>query len=136
MKIPAWMILVSLVAACGGGGSSSIPQSDACNQAASAGCAKFYSCEAAVATSLFGTEDTCKTMIVASCGSTGFQCSTTETYHGDKAAMCRDQFSAMDCNTLLQAVLPALGTNASLTSAFTAITATLPVCAQICTAGT
>jgi len=42
----------------------------------------------------------------------------------------------MDCNTLLQAVLPALGTNASLTSAFTAITATLPVCAQICTAGT
>ena len=134
MKISTWIILASLIAGCGGGGgSASIPEADACNQASTSACAKIYSCETALATSLFGTQDQCQTMILGSCGSTGFQCATTQTYHGDKAAMCKDQFTAMDCSTLLQTVLPTLSANASLSGAFGAITASLPVCGQICT---
>ena len=135
MKTPAWICLALLaVAACGSsGGPSSLPQADACNQAAKAACAKIYGCEPGIAPSLFGTQDACMTSIVASCGTSGFQCGATQTYHGDKAEMCKDQFSAMSCDTLLQTVIPSLGTNVSLGGAFAAITTSLPVCGEICT---
>lgn len=138
MKIPAWIFLASLsVAACGGGGSSSIPAADACTDAAVAACAKVYACGAAFQaqlTSAFGTQDQCQTMIVASCGSTGFTCATTQTYHGDQAGMCRDQFNALSCDTLTTAVLPIfLGSGGTLSSAFASIAAMIPPCNKICT---
>jgi len=137
MKIPAWIFLASLtVAACGGSsGPSSLPQADACNQASKAACAKIYTCESTIATSLFGTQDACVTSILTSCnsGTAGFQCAATQTYHGDKAEMCKDQFTAMTCDTLLQTVFPSLGAGVSLGSAFAAITTSIPVCGEICT---
>jgi len=135
MKIFAWIFLASLTAsACGdSGGPSSLPQADACNQASKAACTKIYSCQQAIATSLFGTQDACQASIVTSCGTTGFQCGATQTYHGDKAQMCKDQFTAMSCDTLLQTVFPSLGANVSLGSAFAAITTSIPVCGEICT---
>jgi len=138
MKIPAWLFLASLtVAACGGGGgSSSIPETDACNQAAKTACVKVYACGAAFqaqVTAAFGTQEQCQAMIVASCGSTGFTCATTQTYHGDEAAMCRDQFNALSCDTLTAAVLPIfLGNGGTLSSAFATISAMIPPCNQIC----
>jgi len=135
MKSFAWIFLASLTAAaCGdSGGPATLPQADACNQASKAACDKIYSCEPGVAPSLFGSQDACVASVLTSCGTTGFQCGATQTYHGDKAQMCKDQFTAMSCETLLQTVVPALGTNASLGGAFTAITTSLPVCGQICT---
>ena len=133
MKIPAWLFVASLfAAACGGSsGPSSIPQTDACNQASKAACAKVYACQSALATLAFGTQDQCQTMILGSCGSTGFQCAATQTYHGDKAEMCKDQFSALSCDVLLQTFLS--GSSGSLGSAFATITANVPVCGEICT---
>jgi predicted small lipoprotein YifL len=134
MKTPAWICLALLAAAaCGSSGPSSLPQADACNQASKAACAKIYGCQATLATALFGTEDACVTSIVTSCGTTGFQCGATQTYHGDKAEMCKDQFTAMSCDTLLQTVFPSLGSNVSLGGAFAAITTSIPVCGEICT---
>lgn len=134
MKIPAWLFLVSLcAAACGGGsGPSSIPQADACNQASTAACAKIYGCESALATLAFGTQAQCQTMILSSCGSSGFQCAASQTYHGDKAEMCKDQFSALSCDVLLQVFLASSG-GVTLSTAFTTIMANVPVCGQICT---
>jgi hypothetical protein len=129
---------LSLAVACGGGGSSSIPQADACNEAAMTACAKVYLCGSAFQaqlTTAFGTQAQCQSMVVASCGSTGFMCSATETYHGDQATMCRDQFSALSCDTLTAAVLPIfLGSGGTLSSAFATIAAMIPPCNQICTA--
>jgi len=138
MKIPAWMCLLSLVVGCGGGGSSSIPQADACNEAAKAACTRVFTCGQsyqAQLTASFGTQAQCESMVVSSCGSTGFMCSTTQTYHGDQAAMCRDQFNALSCDTLTAAVLPIfLGGSGTLSSAFSTIAAMIPPCNQICTA--
>jgi len=133
MKIRAWLFVASLLAAaCGGSsGPSSIPQADACNQASKAACAKIYSCQPILAAAAFGTQDQCQAMIVSSCGSTGFQCAANQTYHGDKAEMCKDQFSALSCDTLVQSLLT--GGNISLGSAFATITASVPVCGEICT---
>jgi len=133
MKIRAWFFLASLTAAgCGSSGPSSIPQADACNQAAKSACGKIYGCQPTLATALFGTQDACETMILSSCGSSGFQCAATQTYHGDKAEMCKDQFTALSCDTLIATALSANGT-VSLSGAFASLTASVPVCGQICT---
>jgi hypothetical protein len=136
MKIARLLALGSFLLSCGGGGGASgIPEADACNQAAKAACQKVYACDAAIAAQALGTEAQCEAMILASCGTTGFQCAGTETYHGDKAQMCKDQFTALSCTTLTNAVLPVLLGGGSLTGAFTAVTQTVPPCGQICTGG-
>lgn len=136
MRIPVLLALGSVLLSCGGGGASAIPAADACNQAAKAACLKVSTCEApAVAMMFVGTEAACEAMILNSCGATGFQCGATQTYHGDKAQMCKDQFTALSCSTLTSAILPVLLGGGSLSGAFSAITQTVPPCGEICTAG-
>ncbi|HEY4183807.1 MAG TPA: hypothetical protein VGP07_02010 [Polyangia bacterium] len=136
MKIPALFLLGSLMLSCGGGGSASVPEADACNEAAKTACVKIYSCPDLVmlATPSVGTEAQCETMVLAQCGATGFQCSAGETYHGDKAQTCKDQFNAQDCGTLLVSLLSAFSSSGGSTSAaISGITQNVPACNQICT---
>jgi hypothetical protein len=116
---------------CGSSSSpTSIPQADACNQASTAICARVFSCSdpilvAAQQFVLGGSEATCQMMIKQSyCGA--FACTAGQTYHGDKAQQCKDQFATATCASLAAAATS--GTVAG-------VLMTVPACQQVCTGG-
>jgi hypothetical protein len=116
---------------CGGGdGPKEIPQAEACPEAAKAICAKVFSCPSDVVLDLAkpalgGTEANCRTTIQQnSCAS--FMCTAGQTYHGDKAAMCRDQFASVTCSQVSTAILTSGGNvNAGIMTL-------APTCNQVC----
>lgn len=129
MKFLSTVALGSLLMSCGGGSSSGIPQADACNQASRAACAKLFSCPDAILvaarTLVGGTEEMCRTTIQQTyCAP--FMCMTSQTYHGDKAQQCKDQFGTVSCATLATAA-------ASLNVA--TVLASVPVCTEVCSSG-
>ena len=125
MRVFAAVALGACLLSCGGGSTpATIPQADACNQASKSICTRVFACtELALAQLLLGgTEASCETMVKANyCGS--FQCTATQTYHGDKAQQCKDQFATVSCATLATAASG--GVNAVLAS--------VPACQQVCT---
>jgi hypothetical protein len=140
----ATIALALLAVSCGGSsgsggndaGLTSIPQAQACTEAAHAACTKIFSCndQGLVLLQVFlMTEAMCETTAMQNCGATGFQCGATQTYHDDKAAQCRDDFNAQTCATLAADVA---GAGFSTTAILASLTAQLPVCGQICTGGT
>ena len=138
---PLTTLVLGLVAlsSCGGGGSAAgHPQADACNQAAKAACTKIFGCPnlSLVQVLLAGQTGaagvpTCETMIMANCGSTGFQCAANQTYHPDKAQQCRDQFNIQTCDAVAADIATA---GLSITAALASLTMNIPPCGQICTA--
>jgi len=122
-----------------GSGSSGIPQADACNQASKTVCLKIFGCtdsNSVTVQAFLGSEASCEATVLQSCGSTGFQCSAGQTYHGDKAQTCSDQFNSEDCATLSAEIVVA-ALQGSSSTAIANVTASLPACSQICTgAGT
>jgi hypothetical protein len=121
--------LAACLLSCGGGSTASIPQADACNQASRSICARVFSCTDTVLllaqVALGGSEAACQTTIQASyCGS--FQCTGSQTYHGDKAQQCKDQFTTVSCMTLA---------TAASTGAVAGALMTVPACQQVCTGG-
>lgn len=138
MKVLALLALGSLVVSCGGGGNSAgIPQADACNQAAKTVCTRLFACpeiaSLAAGFPTLATEPQCETMVLSSCGSTGFECTAGQTYHGDKAQSCKDQFNAQTCGQLDAALLAAIMAGSAAT-VIPSITMSIPACMQICTA--
>jgi hypothetical protein len=133
-KIPLVCALALLALSCGGGGApKEIPQADACPEASMAICGKIFSCPAndlilgAVQAGLGGSSMNCQTTITQNyCG--GFTCSAGQTYHGDKAYQCKEQFSNVACSQISGAVLTAGADIQAL------ITALAPACNQVCTA--
>jgi hypothetical protein len=138
MKVLALLALGSLFVSCGGGGDSAgIPQADGCNQAAKTACTRLFACPeiAALAAGFptLATEAQCETMVLSSCGTTGFECTAGETYHGDKAQRCKDQFSAQTCEQLDAALFAAVQSGQAST-VIPMITMSIPACTEICTA--
>jgi hypothetical protein len=143
-RLFATFALGLLAASCGGSsgggggdaGLTSIPQAQACTEAAQTACTKIFSCsdQGLLLIQVFlMTVDMCEATAMQNCGATGFQCAATQTYHGDKAAQCRDAFNAQSCATLAADVA---GAGFSTTAILGSLTAQLPVCGQICTGGT
>ena len=127
---PLTMFALSLVAmagGCGGGGTAAgISQADACPQAAKAACTKIFACSnLLLVQAVLMNETMCETTVVTNCGSTGFQCGATQTYHGDKAQQCKDQFNAQTCD--------AIAANLNITNPVASLTMSIPPCGQICT---
>jgi hypothetical protein len=122
-----------LALSCGGGDggkTKDIPQADACPEASKAICAKVFSCPddlilSAVKNALGGDETNCRTTIQQNnCGS--LMCAAGQTYHGDKAAMCKDQFGAVTCPDLSGAILASAGNVDAV------IMSLAPTCNQVC----
>lgn len=117
-------------------GGSSIPREQACAQGAQSSCAKVFSCApsdpviAIVQASLGGSTAACVTMIQQKNCSV-FECATAADYHGDRAAQCKVEFSAVSCQDLSSAAVAALagGVPAFLSST------SFPGCAATCTGG-
>ena len=131
MRLLTTFALGLVALSCGGGSPAGIPQADACNQAAKAACTKIFGCPSlSVFQFVLQNETVCETMVVANCGSTGFQCAANQAYHGDKAQQCRDQFTNQTCD-VVAAELAAGGL--SLTGALSSLTMSIPPCGQICT---
>jgi hypothetical protein len=127
MKFVTTFALGVLLLSCGSGGSHSIREADLCNQAFRAMCAKVFSCEDVISVlaraALGGTQATCEAMIgQASCPARW--CQPDQTYHGDNAYECKQQFDTAECGTL---DAMALATNIA------SILAAVPPCSQICT---
>jgi hypothetical protein len=119
---------------CGGGSTpGAIPEAEACPQAARSVCARVFSCPDQLLQlaqfALGGSETACQAMVQQNyCGA--FQCMAGQTYHGDKAAQCKQQFSTVSCATLATALSmggAAGGVAAVLTS--------VPACQQVCSNG-
>jgi hypothetical protein len=125
------LTLFVVAVSCGGGSSSTngIPQADACNQGAKAACAKLFACNDGILVlaqaALGGSAGACETMIKANYCST-FECTAGQTYHGDKAQQCKDDFASVSCATLAAAA-------SSLNIA--TVLASVPSCQQTCTGG-
>jgi hypothetical protein len=125
---------------CGGGGGAvtGIPEAEACAQASKAACTKLYACSGGTFVTIqavLGTEADCETTVLQNCGSTGFVCVAGQTYHGDQAQSCKDQFSGQSCDALdaeITTGLTASGT-ISTSAVIASVTASAPACAQICT---
>jgi hypothetical protein len=144
MRMLALAVLGTFLVSCGGGGGlssgGSIPEAEACDQAATAFCTKVFACTsdptvAAVAALYLMTEASCKTMVMQSCGSTGFQCAAGATYHGDQAQICKAQFSGQTCMAVSAAISAGITAN-STAAAVASISAMIPACMMICTGGT
>ena len=130
MKVGLVFALGLLALSCGGGGTKDIPQADACPEASKAICAKVFSCPDDVILSLVknalgGDEANCRTTVQQNnCSS--LMCAATQTYHGDKAAMCKDQFGSVSCPDLSGAILTSSGNVQTL------IMTLAPACNQVC----
>jgi hypothetical protein len=114
MKARLVFALGLLALSCGGGSESKpIPQAEACPEASKAICAKLFSCNGdtfldLAKTAVGGDEVNClATVQQNNCAS--FTCATGQTYHGDKAGMCKDQFSGVSCSQLSREILTAGG---------------------------
>jgi hypothetical protein len=133
MKLPLVFTLGLLALSCGGGDggkTKEIPQADACPEAAKAICAKLFSCPTDTVldlakASLGGDAANCRTTIQQNnCGS--LMCAAGQTYHSDKAGMCKDQFDAATCTELSGAIRTTLGNVDAL------IMTLAPSCNQVC----
>lgn len=141
MKTLALAVLGTFFFSCGGGGGlsshGSIPEADACNQAAATFCTKIYGCTDATSTlvkAYLKSQDNCQTSVLQYCGATGFQCSGGATYHGEQAQICKDQFNAQSCETISTAIGAAvLNATSTTADAIASLTAHVPGCANICT---
>lgn len=137
MRLFAASALGLLALSCGGGDSNSndsnIPQAEACNVASQAACAKVFSCPSSdivigiVQNGLGGTEQACRDMVRQTYCS-AFQCTAGQTYHGDKAAQCRNEFTNVTCTALSASAA------AALSGGISGFLASIPGCNQICTA--
>ncbi|MBC8133070.1 MAG: hypothetical protein H7X95_08830 [Deltaproteobacteria bacterium] len=135
MKVYASVAFVFFGLSCGGGSSTpSIPQAQACTQAAQAACAKVFSCTndpvlMGAQFLLGGSEPACRTAVQQMYCS-AFQCGAGQTYHGDKAAACKAQFGSVTCQALSAAAALAAGAGG-----IEGFLAGLPGCNEICTGG-
>ncbi len=134
MKKLSIVALIVVAQSCGGSSApKTILEADACNQAAQTACTKIFACSdtafALVKLALMD-QKTCETMVVQNCGATGFRCAGGQSYHGDEAQNCKDEFNAQTCAALATAISTAgLSTAAVIAS----LTGTLPACPKICT---
>lgn len=134
MKVRLVFALGLLALSCGGSDAppktNDIPQADACLEASKAICAKVFSCPDDVILNLVkselgGDEANCRTTIQQNnCGS--LMCAAGQTYHADKAAMCKDQFGAVKCPDLSSAILSSNGKVDAV------IMSLAPACNQVC----
>jgi hypothetical protein len=121
-----------LALSCGGGAAKEIPEADACPEAAAAICGKVFSCPAsdlvlgAVQLSLGGSDANCQATIKQNyCGS--LTCTNGQTYHGDKAYQCKEQFKGVACSDIAGALIISQGNIPVL------IGTLAPACGQVCT---
>lgn len=130
------LVLGALFGSCGSsssGAANTIPQAEACTQAAQAACAKLFSCTDLVLLvarqTLGDNASVCETMVEQSYCST-FACSATQTYHGDRAKQCKDDFGTLSCKTLADAATAAA---ASGSFNIAPVLSSVPACQAICT---
>src|SRR5450432_273095 len=129
------LVLGALCGSCGGSSSAAdtIPQAESCTQAAQAACGKLFSCSDLVLVlaqqTLGGSASACETMVEQSYCPT-FACSATQTYHGDRAKQCKDDFGTLSCTTLADAA-----TAAAVSGSFSIapVLSSVPACQAICT---
>jgi hypothetical protein len=143
MKNLTLAVLATLLASCGGGGGlssgGSIPEEQACSQAATTVCTKIFGCNdstSALVKIYLMSQANCEASVLQYCGATGFQCSAGATYHGDQAQVCKNQFNAQTCETISAAIGVAVTNMSSASDAIGSLTASLPGCMTICTGGT
>jgi hypothetical protein len=128
MKLITTFALGVLMLSCGGGASQTIAEADACKQVSQAICAKVFSCDDVISAlaraALGGTQATCEAMIIQSSCSARW-CQPNQTYQGDKAYQCKQQFAAAECGTLDAMALT--GNNIA------SVLAIVSACTQVCT---
>jgi len=141
MKVLVLLALGALVVSCGGGGGPTpIPAEQACGQITTTACAKIFesSCvdfaSAAIQAGLKTQIDCVNTVTQGYCATAQTVCAAGYTYHGDKAATCRDEISKQTCTDFNSKLFAAVVAGGTAESAIASLTVSFPVCAQVCTA--
>lgn len=137
-KARSFLTLGLLALSCGGGGGAAkeIPQAEACPEATKAVCTKVFSCDDAIlniakASLLGGSQANCLATLQQPPYCDSFSCQAGQTYHGDKAAACKDQFAGVKCEDITAAII-AGGTSSDIPSLVRRLA---PACGEVCTGG-
>jgi len=141
MKVLALLVLGSLVVSCGGGSPATIPADQACTEITNTACAKVFEATCTDVVSLairsqLKSQADCVTLVTTGyCATAQTVCAAGYTYHGDKAAMCKDSISHETCTAFNQKLLAAaVAGGGTAESAIASLTVSFPLCAQVCTA--
>jgi hypothetical protein len=141
MKVLVLLAVGALVVSCGGGGGPTpIPAEQACGQITSTACAKIFesTCVDAASVVIQGAlktqADCVNTVTQGYCATAQTVCAAGYTYHGDKAATCKDEISKETCGAFNSKLFTAVLAGGSAESAIASLTVSFPVCAQVCTA--
>ena len=140
MKVLALLVLGSLVVSCGGGSATTIPADQACSEITNTACAKVFDATCTdtasklIQTGLTSQSACVSTVTTGYCATAQTVCAAGYTYHGDKAAMCKDSISKQTCAAFNQTLFAAFLAGGTAASAIASLTVSFPVCAQVCTA--
>jgi len=139
MKVLVLLALGSLLASCGSGTAATIPAAEACGQISTTACAKVFESTCVDSASLLvraviKSQAECETTVIQGyCASVQSLCPVGYTYHGDKAATCKDAISKQPCATFNSTLLAA-AVAGSGAQAIASLSASFPVCGEVCTA--
>ena len=139
MKVLALLALGALAISCGGGGTTTIPADQACSQITTTACAKVFestctdTASVLIQTGLKSQADCVNTVTTGYCATAQTICAAGYTYHGDKAAMCKDEISKQTCTAFNSTLFAAFLAGGTAESAIASLTVSFPVCAQVCT---
>ena len=141
MKVLVLLALGALVVSCGGdAGPPPIPAEQACGQITTTACAKIFesSCvdtaSVLIQTGLKTQADCVNAVTQGYCATAQTVCAAGYTYHGDKAAICKDEISKQTCGEFNSKLFAAFLAGGTAESAIASLTVSFPVCAQVCTA--